>query len=74
MIKSPSESLTECLPVGSGNFIIGWIGFVFFFVASTVEICFIIYKAFFSADGKCDDKCDEKRASKKNNKNSIAIH
>jgi hypothetical protein len=49
------------LPLSSGNFIIGWTGGIFFFVASVIEIVFIVYKAFFTTDEKCDDKCDEKR-------------
>lgn len=50
------------LPLKSGNFIIGWIGGIFFLSASIVEIVFLVYKAFDSTDE--NDESNEKRTGK----------
>jgi hypothetical protein len=50
------ETHFGCIPLETGNFIIGWSGFVIFFTASFVEVFFIIFKAFFDDDDECDER------------------
>jgi hypothetical protein len=59
------------LPLSTGNFIIGWAGGIFFFVASVVEVVFIVYKAFSFSES--NEKSDEKRTGNEV-KDSVDVH